>query len=358
MSKSKVLFICKRRSDYHQDSSYSHNSVSTGLLNSATFVTDMLTKAGIDAKCVIVNDNNDIDREVRAFNPTHVIIEALWVVPEKFDVLTKIYPNVKWIVRYHSEVPFVATEGIAMGWLFSMIDRPNVAVSGNSKVIQSELEFLIKHHFNYSKEELAEKVVFLPNYYDLELVNQPKFYDGSKDYISVGCFGAIRPLKNQLLQAVAALKFANAIGKKLKFHINVGRVEGNGGPILRNLRDMFTRLNINGHELVEHQWMPHDEFMMMLSTEIDIGMQVSFSETFNIVAADMVSAGIPIVASDEVKWTSKLFNAVPTNSNAIARKLVWSMVFRYFNVKLEQYFLKRYVNKTKRVWVNFFTKDC
>jgi hypothetical protein len=87
-------------------------------------------------------------------------------------------------------------------------------------------------------------------------------------------------------------------------------------------------------------------------------MQVSFSETFNIVAADMVSAGVPIVASDEVKWTSKWFNAVPTSSDSMARKLWWAVAFSWVNVKVEQWFLKRYIDKTRRVWIHQFTKDC
>jgi hypothetical protein len=351
---SKVLFICKRREDYGQCDSYSHHGVSTGLLNSARFVSDMLASNGIQTKNIVVIDNNCIDREVRAYKPTHVIIEALWVVPEKFEILTKLHPNVKWIVRYHSEIPFVATEGIAMEWLFKFLAYPNVAVSGNSRLVQEELEFLAKMHFGYSDDELKNKVVFLPNYYDLGALAKAKKYDKSKDFISVGCFGAIRPLKNQLIQAVAAIKFAESKNKKLKFHINGNRVEGNGAPILKNLRGLFDSVAADGHVLIEHPWMPHDKFIKMLSDEIDIGLQVSFSETFNIVAADMISAGIPVVASEEVKWVSPFFNANPTLSDNIVKKMKCAWRIPTINVKIEQCFLKLYVNRSERVWVNFF----
>jgi hypothetical protein len=349
---SKVLFICKRREDYNDDSSYSHEGVSTGLLNSARFVSDMLSKNGIESKISIVQDNNCIDREVTAFKPTHVIIEALWVVPEKFEILTKLHPNVKWIVRYHSEIPFVATEGIAMNWLFKFIDHDNVAVSGNSTSIQSELKFLIGHHFNISGKALDEKVIFLPNYYDCSKLSSVK-KQSQNDYVSVGCFGAIRPLKNHLLQAITAIRFAERIGKKLHFHINSGRVEGNGDPVLKNLRELFSRLKSNGHQLIEHQWMPHDQFMEMLKAEIDIGVQISFSETFNIVAADMVAAGIPIVTSDEVKWSSFLFNADPASSASMLRMMLIVWNARCINVKTEQYFLKRYVKKSELIWKRY-----
>src|SRR6185437_13120675 len=40
-----------------------------------------------------------------------------WVVPEKFRVLIPLHPKVRWIVRIHSEIPFLAMEGIAMDWI-------------------------------------------------------------------------------------------------------------------------------------------------------------------------------------------------------------------------------------------------
>ena len=95
----RILFILKyRESDY---GSYNNDptvekktwaytqGLSSGLLNSAKFVCDMLfDELGYESKLVQVADNNDIDREVTQYKPTHVIIEAYWVVPEKFEILT------------------------------------------------------------------------------------------------------------------------------------------------------------------------------------------------------------------------------------------------------------------------------
>ena len=97
----KVLFILKKRKSSHAN----YSVVSSGLLNSATFVSSMLNKNGIESHLVEVIDNNCIDREVTKYRPTHVIIEALWVVPSKFEVLTRLHPNVQWIIRLHSGIP-------------------------------------------------------------------------------------------------------------------------------------------------------------------------------------------------------------------------------------------------------------
>ena len=84
----RVLFILKSGCGYGH---WSHKS--SGLFNSASACAQMLEDDGIPSKVVEVVDNNCIDREVHKFRPTHVIIEALWVVPEKFSVLSKLHPK-------------------------------------------------------------------------------------------------------------------------------------------------------------------------------------------------------------------------------------------------------------------------
>jgi hypothetical protein len=148
----KVLFICKKRKTYGTGP-YTQ-TVSSGLLNSANFVNDMLVKNGVDSHIVEVIDNNCIDREVTLYKPTHVIIEALWVVPSKFEVLTKLHPNVKWIIRLHSEIPFIANEGIAMEWIFEYMKYSNIIISVNSP--RAERDFNVV---------TPKPMLYLPNYY-------------------------------------------------------------------------------------------------------------------------------------------------------------------------------------------------
>src|SRR6266550_7001747 len=182
---------------------------------------------GIPSKIVIVNDNNDIDREVRRYDPTHVIIEALWVIPEKFKVLISLYPKIQWIIRMHSEVPFMANEGVATYWLYQYTTFPEVRISGNSDRLTRDLGTVVHNH----------KPVYLPNCYVFEPV--PKFFHKQDNYIDIACMGAVRPLKNQLTQAVAAIKFASQVGRPLRFHINGDRVEDFGNPVLKNLTHLF-----------------------------------------------------------------------------------------------------------------------
>lgn len=350
MSKNKVLFILKRRHDYDKNK-HSEFGMSTGLFNSAWYMHEMLQNNGVESKLVVVADNNEIDREVSQFKPTHVIIEALWVVPSKFEVLKKLHPKVIWIIRLHSDIPFIANEGIAMDWLGDYASIDNLYVAVNSPRIYNELETYFENVSECKCEKLQEKVIYLPNYYPQ--IYRQKWFDKDKDCINIGCFGAVRPMKNHLIQAMAAIKFADSIGKKLRFHINSGRVEQRGDTVLNNLKNLFAQIHNSGHKLINHGWMPRNEFLDLCS-KMDIGLQVSFSETFNIVLADLITQGVPAVGSTEIPWLGWPYKANPTNSNDIYRKLLFTYYFPKVNRYINQKLLHIYTEKTEKIWLNYF----
>ena len=340
------MFILKRREDYN---AVLHQNIglSTGLYNSASFMNQMLRNSGVHSNLYVVEDNNRIDALVSAYKPTHVIIEALWVVPSKFAILQKLHPDVKWIIRLHSEMPFMAGEGMAMDWISEYSCFKNVYIGVNAPRMMREVETLL--NTKHSKS-LDEKIIYLPNYYPQNYVK--KEFNRDKDTIDIACFGAVRPLKNHLVQAVAAIDFANKIGKKLNFHVNAGRIEMKGDAVINNLRGMFEHLSDSGHKLINHQWTPRDQFLQLCGS-MDIGLQVSFSETFNIVGADLISQGVPLVGSKEIPWSSNLYNADPTDSKDIADKLECVYYHPRINVWVNQRLLTKYTNNTRKIWTKY-----
>lgn len=346
----KVLFLLKRRPDFNP-LIHTKIGLSTGLYNSANFMNEMLNESGIESALEVCIDNNNIDRYVSQYRPKIVIIEALWVVPPKFLVLSKLHKNVKWIIRLHSDMPFIASEGPAIEWITDYARHPNIIIAANSPRMLKEIRFLLSHAFNWSIEKIHEKVIYLPNYYPHHFKN--KVLDLNKHHIDVSCFSAIRPLKNQLLQAFAALQLADSINKKLKFHINSGRIEMKGEPVLRNLQGLFQSLADKGHELISHEWRPREEFLELCG-KMDVGMQVSFNETFNIVAADHISQGIPVVSSTEVPWAEPMFCANPVDSTDMYCKLKLTLAVPEVNLQLNKESLTKYTNKTKNIWIDYF----
>ena len=350
---SRVLFILKKRQPHYGfdvDPSYDI-TLSSGLYNSCRFVCDLLKSEQVESKVAVVVDNNDIDRVVSQYKPTHVIIEALWVVPEKFDILKKLHPRVKWIIRLHSNSPFIACEGIAFDWINGYLAR-ELTIAANHAHMYDELRAVFPQH--------QRNIIYLPNYYPLEkrvpffseryanIKHRIKFLLKGKRHLDVGCFGAVRPLKNQFQQAIAAIEFANNHGWHLRFHINAGRVE-RGDEVLKNLRALFKH---SRHELIEHGWLPHADFLRLLRT-MDISLQVSFTETFNIVSADAVGLGVPIVVSKQVDWACRAFQADPNNASDIAAKMREALHSR-IGTFLNYWGLSCYNRMSAKVWCRYF----
>lgn len=334
----RILFICKQR-----QSSYGN---SYGLINSCKFLCNVLESLGVDCKVVSVLDNNYIDKEVFLYKPTHVFIEALWVVPSKFDVLLPLYPQVKWYIRTHSNTPFLSNEGMAIEWIngYKKIKEKynNFNVAPNSLKLINELKLSMDLNCDYTPN------IYKPLNYVCQDNNHHPKVNKHKGIINIGCFGAIRPMKNQLLQAMAAIAFANEIGKTLHFHMNFARFEQYGEPIYRNIKHLFS--NQKKHKLIEHPWEPHEQFFKLIRS-LDLGLQVSFTETFNIVAADFVINNIPLVGSSEIEWLSYLYKAHPTDIDHIVTRLWIAYYGRKLNLQeLNKCGLERYNHHSINQW--------
>lgn len=342
-----TLFICRQGND-PSVGAYGYFRKFSGLFNSARLMVEMLNKNGVKSAIETAVDNNCIDRLVTKHKPTHCIIEAYWVVPEKFEILTKLHPNITWIIRIHSETPFWATEGVAMDWSLRYLDYKNVVLAPNAKRVFEDLKTALS--VKYSEAEIASKVFYLPNYYPATKRVSRKHKKGTD--LHVGCFGAIRPLKNQLIQAVAAIKYAEKTNRRLVFHINGNRVEGNGDPIIKNIRKLFEHAT-NGFELVEHAWQPHSNFLDVLE-KIDIGLQVSYTESFNIVTADLVTMDVPVVTSDEISWVNGLFYAKPSHTDSIVSAMGRAEFLGSFGAHLNRCKLNRFSEETERLWIQYF----
>jgi hypothetical protein len=336
-----ILFVLRRRT-YNQHWGRPYGHFSSGLLNSARFVNEMLVEAGVKSKLVEVVDSNEIDREVTRHDPDVVILEAIWCPPSKLRELVALRRHHKrrWIVRNHSEMPFLAMEGISIGWLLEYAATPSVEIASNSPAAREDLNVLMK------ARGLPETVT-LPNFYPT-----PAKFPGQEEPppqgapLDVACFGAIRPLKNHLEQALAAIALGQELGRPVNFHVNATRLEGNAEPILKSLRSVFD--GDPNNRLVEHDWMEHHEFKH-LCRRMHIGLQVSFSETFNIVAADLVSQGVPVVGSEEIPWLPEDFQADPHAAAWIAT--VAKKVLRR-GVRDEFTSLRRYCQRSRATWLD------
>jgi hypothetical protein len=216
-----------------------------------------------------------------------------------------------------------------------------VLVSFNNVCTNTDMGAVFDYHF-----------VYLPNIYPLD---EAQYHHRITDsaHVDIGCFGALRILKNQLSQAIAAIVFADKIHKKLKFHINLNETADMNTAIHKNLHALFEN---NKHKLVIHRWVPHDDFLDVVRT-MDLGMQVSFSESFNIVSADFVFCGVPIVVSKEIDWLPPWCWAENTTESMVGRlSFAWKNRGTMLQ-KINWEYLNSYNRSAGKQWKHYLGVD-
>jgi glycosyltransferase involved in cell wall biosynthesis len=315
-----TLFVIKEKNGYDC------GTISSGLRNSAGFVVDMLLNEGIRALLVEAVDGNSIDALVAKYRPVRVVLEAIWVTPNKLAELHRLWPKVKWTVRAHSETPFLAQEGMAGAYILEYM-KQGVEVAFNSADTANDFS-------------VFGPTTYLPNYYPLR---KPRPAHPVSSELNVGCFGAIRPLKNQFIQAIAALTFAKRQGKKLRFHMNGTRPEQFGANNLKNIQAVL------GSDLVLHPWFNHADFLEVIAA-MDICLQVSLTESFSVVASDAVSMGVPLIGSPAIKWLPERSQATVDSAESIVSAMGTADAT---NVIMNNATLNAYLKEAVLIWTGW-----
>lgn len=332
----KILFLVKLTSEYGSSTMPSK----AGLRNSARFVIDAINKfPGVEAVLEQCVDGNSIDKFLHHFKPQICVIEAIWASPVKMQELIDKYPHIRFVVRVHSKTPFLAMEGSAIEYI-KAYEKLGVIVSFNSVDTGSDFA------------QIGIQNTYLPNIYPE--IKHYGCHEGEKrrTFYRIGCFGAIRPLKNQLAQAVAAIMFAESKKASVHFYINSTRIEQRGEGVLKNIRALFAGTR---HKLVEVEWLDHTDFVQLIG-KMDACMQVSFTETFNIVTADCIAAHVPVVVSKEIHWLN-CRKANPTSESQIADVLDYVIKHKVHLVEDNIQDLHTYNHVAILTWFRFLNRD-
>lgn len=302
----KVLFIL--RSPTAPSKNYTA-SAENGVSLSTYLITNALRVNEVKCSIAGVSTPDEIPYVVMLHRPKVVIIETLWIDPKYFAKYIEQFPDVTWIVREHSDSSFRVYEENAFAWILEYL-RLGVEVMCNSiRSVSDVIGMADAAGLN------TDLVSYGPNIYPTPRKESLKHDRRQGSTVDIGCFGAVRPMKNHITQALAAAIFSNACDVHVNFHINGYDIPGYVDPVLNNLRNMFAQFP--NCTLIEHGWMSHADFLGVLDN-IDICSQVSFTETFNIVAADAMSRGVPLVTSSEVPWIGNYAHRDTTSAEDIA----------------------------------------
>jgi hypothetical protein len=303
----------------------------------------VLNHHGIHTTVFPVRHNIDIVHKIDKYNETHhkplthVIISAPWLTRYELKCLLEEYPNIQFLIICHSNVGFLQSDLSAMELLRCYHELeglfPNLRIGGNSwKFVK-----WLRKAYDWND------IVYLPNLYPLGHPHDKQWNGVST--LKIGAFGAVRPEKNFMTAAAAALVLHRILDVPIEFHMLKG-LEQNS--ISKAIKDMLS--DLPDVTLVEHSWIYWDDFIELVSS-MDLLIQVSYTESFNMITADGIHVGVPSVVSRAISWAPNSWKANSDDAVEVAevgKRLLFSSALR----KEGKVALKRH-NEGIRFWFEY-----
>lgn len=255
------------------------------------------------AEVIPAQNNVDIVNAIRKYNDEHeepltnIIISAPWISVKDTRAMVTYFKDIQFTVLSHSNVGFLQADpnGIHLlreGLKLSQ-ELPNFKISGNSR------KFV-----EWMQVAYGVPVVLLPNMYPVKEVTTELEDEG---VIKIGNFGAIRPQKNVLTATAAAVAIGREMQRPVEMYINSGREEGGVWTLMNALHQLID--DVPNFELKQAPWCSWSEFKEDYVANMDLLIQVSYTESFNMVTADGISVGVPSVVSDAIDWAPTSWRA-------------------------------------------------
>jgi hypothetical protein len=287
-----------------------HQNIShIGLGVSALNTCKVLRRGGIAVDVWPVVSAKDLRDRLQLDPATHVVISAPWMPSVDIQAMTLAHSSTRFAVNCHSNVGFLQADSNGVRLIREAMDvemaSHNFHLGGNS------LRFC-----NWIRSAYTRPCTYLPNLYYLEADFLPwrPLYDGGT--LRIGAFGATRPLKNLMSAAGAALEITHRYKANLELWLSAGRTEGGGDTILRAARAMLE--GVPNVKLVENGWQCWPKFRQSVA-HMHLLLQPSYTESFNMVTADGVAAGVASVVSEAIDWAPERWKAMTDDVLDIAR---------------------------------------
>jgi len=242
---------------------------------------------------------------------SHLMISAPWIATANLASLAAQNPDLEIAVVSHSNIGFLQADPRAIELLRQGSELaqgcPNFHIAGNSQRFQT-----------WWQATYGTAMVLLPNMYPIGPARSRLMWQ--RGTLRLGCFCAIRPYKNVLTAAAAALEVGQRLRvTDLEFWISGGRHEGGGQTIVAAIQQMY--LNMPRAKVVERNWQSWPQFLTTVGS-MDLLLQPSYTEGFNMVTADGIAQGVASVVSDAIFWAPRNWQAETDDACDIANTAV------------------------------------
>ena len=275
-----------------------------GLNGANEHIIKVLRREGVDVTSATVQDPKQIQSLIA--DHTHVIVCAFFVPLAVWGPLVAANPRTLFVNVCHSNVGFLSADPHAISQITALFAlqyaRHNFRVAANCQ------------RFVDRARAAHGEIEWLPNLYNCESFRARHWQPFHGRAIRVGCFGAPRRLKNQTTAAAAAIALAEQLRAQLEFVVNFGRDEDPGvaGPVTH----MISGARVG--RVVPLAWSDPWNFRRVAGL-VDVHLQPSYTESFNLTVADLLAEGVPSAVSHAVSWVPESWKAHSDDPLAIAQ---------------------------------------
>ena len=334
------LALCYK--NFAANANISHIGLGVSALNTAK----VLKRHGIAVSAFAINSILDLENFLTN-NPdtTHVVIAAAWLPELPLGHLVCKFPKIEFAVNIHSNVGFLQADARGVELLGKYIhlqkELLNFRVSGNSR------QFV-----DWLSEAYRTEAQFLPNLYALDssVPTARPLYNGG--VLKIGAFGAARPLKNFMTAAGAAIVIAKQLHVPVEFWMNGGRREDAG--CIEHAIETLCRTS-HSVTLKILNWQAWPDFLDLIET-LHLMIQMSYTESFNLVTADGISCGVPSVVSKAINWVPERWIAHSDDALDVAR-VGRSLIYDPYAIQDGVKMLEGYNSNGVNAWEDFLELD-
>lgn len=239
---------------------------------------------------------------------THVVISAPFIPTLDLASLANDFPDTHFLVNCHSNLGFLQADPSAMRLVREGADLErqtwNFRIAANNERLA-----------NWITDAYGVPATWAPNLYHLDAASGRARAHYSGGILRIGAFGAMRPLKNFLTAAGAAVQIASILRADVELWMSSGRDEGGGG-LCEAIRQMTNGLC---HvKLRESGWQTWPQFRQTVRS-MHLLLQPSYTETFNVVTADGIAEGVASVVSEAIEWAPERWKARVDDVDHIAQ---------------------------------------